>query len=69
MNEAVFHCVNVRSEDEKIPLFIDGLSETICRVVSRCRESVHSRKMNFESLVHFEKSDDEAYPVRARHLT
>lgn len=38
-NEAVFRCGKVHSEDEKITLYIDGLSDTTRTVVARYQES------------------------------
>lgn len=64
LNKTVFRCGNVHSEDEKITRYIDGLSDTIRTVVTRYRESEHRNEMTFESLLHFSKSEDEAYHAR-----
>lgn len=69
LNEAFFRCRNVHREDEKITLYINGLSETIQAVVDRYRERIHRLQLTFESFTHFAKSEDEAYCARARHLT
>ena len=69
LNECVFRCGNVHSEDEKMTLYVDGLSDTIRMIVARYRESVHRRDLTFESLCHFAKSEDEAYRARLKRPT
>lgn len=61
LKEEVFRCGNVHREDGKITIYVDGLSDTIRTAVARYGKSVHRREMNFESLAHFAKSEDEAY--------
>lgn len=69
LNEAFSRCGNVQREDEKITLYIDGLSDTIQAVAARYRESVHHHGMNFESFVSFSRSEDETYSAWARQIS
>lgn len=68
LNEEVFRCVNVHSQDEKFTLSIIRLSDTIRTVVARYRECIHLPQLIFESLTNFSKLEDEAYRARSRHL-
>lgn len=69
LKKAVLRCGNVQSKDEKINLYIDGLSGTTGKMVRRYQESVHRREMIFESLAHFKKAKYEAYRARGIHIT
>lgn len=40
LNESIFQCCNVHSDDEKITLYVDRSSNTIIMVVACYRESV-----------------------------
>lgn len=60
LNQAVFGCGNIYSADEKITLYINGLSGTIRTVVARYHESVHRCKPTFETIAHFTKFEDQA---------
>ena len=68
LNEAIFRCGNVHTEDEKMTLYVDGLSETIRMVVARYRETIHRRDLTFEELCHYAKSEDDAYRARFKHV-
>lgn len=62
-NKAVHRFGNATDLDEKMKLYIDGLSKIIRTIAARNRESVPRRERTFEDLVHFASSEDEA--VRA----
>ena len=59
----IHRCGNVRSEDEKMTLYVEGLAPTIITVVARHGESDNRREMTFKGLAHFARSEDEV--VRA----
>lgn len=69
LNESIFRCHNVHSGDEKITLYVYGLSRTSHMVVSHHRENVHIRDLTFESLCQFAKSEDEAYRAPLHNIT
>lgn len=52
LKEAVFCCGNVQIEDERNTLYTDELSDAIRTVVARYLESIHRRRLTFESLTH-----------------
>lgn len=68
LNQAELRCGNVHSEDEKIALYINGLSNTIRTEVARYRESAHRRELTFKSLAQFTRSEDEAYRAQLRQI-
>lgn len=62
-NQAIRSCGNFHEDDEKMTMFIDGLSKTIQAMVARRRESVPRRYLTFEDLLHFSRSEYEAVCV------
>lgn len=54
-NEAIFRCGNAHSQEEKIALHVDWLSNTNRTVVGRYHERVHRRRLTLDSLCHFVK--------------
>lgn len=58
LNNAVFSFGNAHSNDEKMTLYVYGLSNTIYTVVVRYREVVHRRHLPLGSLCHYARSED-----------
>lgn len=64
LNGAIVRCGNFHSEDEKIILYLDGLSTTINIKVSHHLENIHLSELTFESFRHLAETQDEAYCTR-----
>lgn len=60
---------NAHSEEDKLNLYVHGLSSTINMVDAHHREIIHRRGLTFEILCHFCKSKDEEYRARIHHIT
>lgn len=65
LNKAAIRCGNVHSTDEKITLFIDGLSPAIKSLVARYRER-HGH-MTYLELVHFAQAEGDAVRAQTRN--
>lgn len=65
-NNAFHRCCNEHCEEEKITIYMEGVSETTRIIVARHLESVPRRDLTFEDITHFARSEDEAFHARAR---
>ena len=68
LSNAIFRCGNVHSEDEKMMLYVDGLSDTIRMPVARFRESIPRKELTFEDLCQFANAEDTTNRARMAQL-
>ena len=66
LSKAVARCGHVHSREEKITLYVDGLSPTIKSLVSRYHEK--RRRATFLDVVQYAEIEGDAYRERARAL-
>lgn len=67
--KAILRCGNVQREEEKITMYVDGLSTTTNTVAAQHRDNIHRCDLNFECLCSFNKSQEEAYLARLQQIT
>lgn len=69
LNTAIFRYGNVHGEDEKMAMYVDGLSDNIRTIVERHKESTNRHDFTFEDLCHFAKLEDTANRAIMAQLT
>lgn len=55
LKNSIFRCGNINNEDEKMSIYVDGLSDTVLMEVARYLESGNQRDLTFERLCQYVK--------------